>query len=71
MRVRNSQGNLWNGTNMTAINTIAEDGLNVCIEVGDHDVFAELAFPVSGPQCRVDGFPGTILYYYEINCHRL
>jgi hypothetical protein len=30
------------------------------------NVFAEQAFLTSGQLCRVDGFPGTICYYYEI-----
>jgi hypothetical protein len=43
------------------------DGLNVSKEVGvSANVFAEQPFTISGPHCRVDEFPGTILYYYEV-----
>jgi hypothetical protein len=60
--------NGWNGANTRA--TVSADGLNVRNNIVRlPKVFAEQAFPISG-QCRVDGFPGTILYYYEIKGDR-
>jgi hypothetical protein len=77
-RVCNPHGNLWSRANTTAI--IATHGLkvvnnnfpsfaNVRNNVRYPTIFAEQPFHISGPQCRVDGFPGTILYYYEVKCY--
>jgi hypothetical protein len=68
-RLRNSHGNHWNGTHTTA--TVAADGLNVSITNGFPNVLAEQPFPISGPLSRMDEFPGTILYYYEVKGHLL
>jgi hypothetical protein len=64
-RVRNPRGNHWNKT--TTIATVAADGLRVnnCTDELPN-VFAVQAFPIFGPHCRMDNYPGTILYYYEI-----
>jgi hypothetical protein len=57
--------NRWNRTNTGA--TITADGLNVSNNInGFPNVFAEQPFPISGQLCRMDEFPGTILYYYEV-----
>jgi hypothetical protein len=58
--------NRWNGTNTRA--TVATDGLTVSNTNANEypNVFAEQPFTISGPQCRMDDFPGTILYYYEV-----
>jgi hypothetical protein len=67
-KVRKPHGNRWNGTNTTAI--IAADGLHVHNKTGSPvNVFAEQAFLISEPRCGLDGFPGAILYYYEIKSH--
>jgi hypothetical protein len=46
--------------------TVAADGLNVINKVSRPTIFAVEPFPISGPHCRVDEFPGTICYYYEV-----
>jgi hypothetical protein len=29
-------------------------------------IYAEKGFPISVADCRADGFPGTICYYFEV-----
>jgi hypothetical protein len=67
-RVRNPHANRWNKNNTTA--KVAADGLHVSsYTLGSPNVFAEQPFLISGPQCRMDEFPGTILYYYEVKAN--
>jgi hypothetical protein len=66
-RVRNPHGNHWDRNNTRA--TIAADGLHVYVSRGRQTVYAEQSFPISGLLSRVDEFPGTILYYYEVKGH--
>jgi hypothetical protein len=47
--------------------TISEDGLIASNNTtGWKYIFAEKGFPISVANCRTDGFPGTICYYYEV-----
>jgi hypothetical protein len=47
--------------------TISDDGLIVRKNTyGIQNVYAIEEFSVSGADCRKDGFPGTICYYYEV-----
>jgi hypothetical protein len=57
--------NRWSKSNSNV--TISQNGLNVSNNTNEwQDVFAVQTFLISGPQCRMDEFPGTILYYYEV-----
>jgi hypothetical protein len=48
--------------------TIYPDGLNVSHGTREKQwVIAEHGFPISVQHSRADLFPGTILYYFELN----
>ena len=64
-KLGNQTGNNWNATN--AMVTISENGLKVSSNMEKWlNVFSEKAFPIAGENSRIDHFPGTILYYFEI-----
>jgi hypothetical protein len=46
---------------------MSEDGLIASNNTsGWKNVYAEKEFPISIADCRKEGFPGTICYYYEV-----
>jgi hypothetical protein len=46
-----------------------ESGKTV-VDLPECNVFAMKAFNIRGEHCRMDKFPGTIVYYYEIGHKR-
>jgi hypothetical protein len=64
-RLCNPLQNVWKATNPGAV--ISPDGLKINSTgfFGCH-IFAEKGFAISGDNCRMDKFTGTVLYYYEV-----
>jgi hypothetical protein len=65
----NPEQNGWNQYTTRA--RISRDGLTViAINAATHtrhNAFAVHAFPAATPNdCRLDNFPGTIIYYFEV-----
>jgi hypothetical protein len=60
------EGNGWSTFNEDV--TISEDGLHVSNKNTNRlqYIYAEKGFPISVADCRTDGFPGTICYYFEV-----
>jgi hypothetical protein len=64
-RVQNPQQNGWEVSYTRAI--ISSNGLLASDSTGAwQNVFAKKGFPITGELSRIDKFPGTILYYFEI-----
>jgi hypothetical protein len=63
-RVCNPDRNGWNRATTRA--TVSGDGLRACSSDIMTYIYAEKGFPISGKHYRVDSFPGTIIYYYEV-----
>jgi hypothetical protein len=62
-----AEGNGWEKSNGNANVTISEDGLIAGNNTnGTQHIYAEKGFPISVADCRADGFPGTICYYFEV-----
>jgi hypothetical protein len=68
--IYNPKPNYWNPSNKHV--DIYGDGLCVSAISADYfrskkfwHVYAEKGFPISVEMCRQDGFPGTIVYYFE------
>jgi hypothetical protein len=64
-KLGNPKENVWNGTNRNA--TISADGLQASKGTSEWlNLSASKGFAISVEQCRMDHFPGTILYYFEV-----
>jgi hypothetical protein len=63
-RLLQCEGNGWSRSNGNV--AISEDGLFASNTSGWKRIFAEKGFPISVADCRMDDFPGTICYYYEV-----
>jgi hypothetical protein len=59
-RVCNPGQNTWNKTTAGAM--IPMGNWTYCRT----NIYAEKGFAISGKHSRADGFPGTIIYYYEV-----
>jgi hypothetical protein len=52
--------------------SVAADGLNISTSInGWQNIYAAKGFSISGPLIRVDGFPGTILYYFTMKSREM
>jgi hypothetical protein len=64
-RLRNPAQNSWNDSKTNAM--ISFNGLYASDNTGNWlNIIANKGFTISGKDCRMDKFPGTIVRYFEV-----